>query len=181
MAFWSVLGQWHRRSFGLLLLVAMFAGIGPTASANNHIGLSVSSEAGTPMMTLDPSSGPCPMNVTVYGSGFAPGVQVNFELTRDRDGAVTAANSQSGGPPAEADGTLLRTIPLVGCDAGEPIGSTFTITMYEYDPNAGVTRGPSDSATFTVAAPLPGLPNTGGGWAAHSSRSLWRLPHLCEF
>lgn len=175
-------GQWLGHRFGLLLLVAMILGIAPDASANNHIGVSASSQAGTPAIVLYPNSGPCPMNVTVYGSGFAPDLLVNFILTRDRDGAVTAANSQSGGPPAEADGTLVRMIPLVGCDADEPIGSTFTIALYEYNPNAGVTKGPGDSATFTVTAPLPGLPDTGGGWAAHAgTHPSWRLPHLTAF
>jgi len=105
------------------------------------------------VLVLDPASGPCPTMVTVRGSGFAPGVQVNFLLTRDRDGAVTAGNSLSGGPPAEADGTISRPIPLYGCGPDEPPGSTFTITMSEYRPDSTPIFGPRASATFTVTVP----------------------------
>jgi hypothetical protein len=114
--------------------------------------------------------------VTVYGSGFAPGVQVNFVLRRDRDGAITAANGSSGGPPASADGTFIRPIPLVGCGPQDSAGSTFTITMVEYRPDNNPPFGPGASATFTVTAPTttqPGLPNTGGGWTPYGGVSLW--------
>ena len=57
--------------------------------------------AAAPTLTVDPSSGPCPVlhqtRVTLRGSGFTPGVQTRFVIRRDRDGEITAANSQAAG------------------------------------------------------------------------------------
>ncbi|MFN8538174.1 MAG: hypothetical protein U0232_11940 [Thermomicrobiales bacterium] len=104
-------------------------------------------------LTLTPSSGPCTTNVAVHGTGFAPGAGTRFVLRRDRDGAITAANTSAGGLPVAADGTYATTLQLIGCGPDEPSGSTFTITVYEYYPDRTPTLGPGASATFTVIAP----------------------------
>ncbi len=110
-----------------------------------------------PALVLSPDRGPCPVanqqQITVRGSGFTPGVLTRFVLRRDRDGAITAANTSAGGPPAQDDGTFVRTIPLVGCGPDEPAGSTFTITLFEYRPDSPDGTTPCASATFTVTTP----------------------------
>lgn len=153
---------WLLRSFGIIALVALLFGSSLEASAAPP-----PDGNAAPRIALDPASGPCSTRVAVYGSGFTPDVAAQFVLTRDRDGAVTAANSQGGGQRVASDGTFTMVIPLVGCGPDEPIGSTFTIAIFEYRPDGSPSRGPVASATFTVAAPgaLPGLPNTGGGGA----------------
>lgn len=166
---------------GLLVLVIVLLSLPPRVLAGPRAG--VPAAIAGPTITLDPSSGPCPVanqqQVTVRGRGFTPGVTVRFILRRDRDGAITAANTQGGGLPAEADGTFVRAIPLVGCGPDEPAGSTFTITMYEYRPNDTPPRGPEASAIFTVTAigaSYPGLPSTGGGGVQDRARLPAGLP-----
>ena len=130
------------------------------ASASGPGGSSVAQATDGPTISLDPSIGPCAVDsspVIVTGSGFAPNVSLNFILTRDRDGEITAANGSSGGPPSEPDGTTVREIPLIGCDPSEPGGSTFTIELIEYYPNReGDLFGARASAVFTVAGTLSG-------------------------
>ncbi len=145
-----------------------------------------STRAAAPTLALQPSSGPCVStnsSVTARGSGFTPGVLTRFVLRRDRDGTITAANSQSGGQQVAADGTYVSTIPLDGCGPDAPAGSTFTISVFEYYPNRTPTQGPGASATFTVTAPstfYPGLPKTGGGgaWEQAPSGGLFGLAAL---
>ncbi len=129
------------------------------ASASSISGSTVAQATDGPTISLHPSIGPCTTAsppVTVIGSGFAPNVSLNFILTRDRDGEITAANGSSGGPPSEPDGTTVREIPLVGCDPLEPGGSTFTIELTEYYPNREELFGARASALFTVAGMLSG-------------------------
>jgi hypothetical protein len=147
----------------LLALVALLLGSPPGASAAPQSGA-----AGAPRIALDPRSGPCATRVAVYGGDFTPDVTAQFVLTRDRDGAITAHNSSGGGQRVASDGTFTMVIPIIGCDPGEPLGSTFTIAIFEFRPDGTPPRGPVASATFTITAPgtTPGLPNTGGGWAA---------------
>jgi hypothetical protein len=156
---------WIPRACGLLLLIALLLGPAPGAQAKTQAG------SAAPAITLDPASGPCPASITARGSGFAPGVAVNFLIQRDRDGAITGGNSVAGGPPAEADGTFERkNIPILGCGPDEPIGATYTVIMYEYRGFDIPSHGPEARATFTVTA--PGLPNTGGGRAMTPDRPL---------
>lgn len=168
---------WRRCGCSVLALLVLLLGWPPHALATSWAGVPVTAAA--PTVTLDPSSGPCATAstmVTVRGSGFAPGVAVNFLIRRDRDGAFTGGNSVAGGPPANADGTFVRTIPLIGCGPDEPAGSTFTVIMYEYRPDRTPSRGPEASATFTVTAPAssyPSLPNTGGGGTAQGGDKPW--------
>ena len=144
----------------IFLAFVSFLGLGQlVASADGPGRSSVAQATDGPTISLDPSIGPCSTAsppVTVTGSGFAPNVSLRFVLTRNRDGAITAANSQSGGPPSEPDGTTVREIPLVGCGPEEPAGSTFTIELFEWDPNSEEPFGPRASAVFTVAGMLSG-------------------------
>lgn len=163
---------WPTRACVLLLLIPLLLGPPTGARAGSR-----GDQPVAPALALDPASGPCSTRVAVYGSGVTPGVTIHFLLTRDRDRAVTAGNSTGGGGPARSDGTYISTFPLYGCGPDEPVGSTFTIAMFEYRPDRTPSRGPVASATFTVAAPgtLPGLPNTGGGGAAAADSTRWRV------
>ena len=160
---------WLSRYAGMLAVVTLLLGLPPTALARTRADLS--STLAARALTAEPSSDSCPIpnqrQVTVRGSGFTPGVGTRFTLTRNRDGAITAANTAAGGQPIAADGTYASTIPLVGCGPDEPVGTTFTITVTEYTPDRTPVNGLGASAVFTVTAPgvLPGLPNTGGGGA----------------
>ena len=161
---------WLTRVCGLLLLIPLLLGPPGGALARSRV-----DQSGAPALVLDLASGPCATRVSAQGSGFTPGVTIHFLLTRDRDGIVTAGNSTGGGEPARSDGTYTSIFPLYGCGPDEPVGSTFTITMFEYRPDRTPSRGAEASATFTVTAPgtLPGLPNTGGGGNAPADGTRW--------
>lgn len=76
---------------------------------------------------------------------------VRFALKRDRDGTIVAADGQTGGRAAAADGTYTRTLTLDGCGPDDPVGATYTVAVFEYTPERTPALGPGASATFTVA------------------------------
>ncbi len=128
--------------------------------------------AAEPMITVEPERGRCAVDnpvVTLRGEGFPPGVTLRRLVLRTRDGRYTGFDSMAGGFTVAADGTFSVPLSLAGCRSGEPEGSLFRIIVRSDGPPTIET-----SATFTVSAsapaPLPGLPNAGGGGMS-SSRS----------
>jgi len=108
----------------------------------------------TRTLALDPDHGPCTTPnppITLHGAGFTPGVTVRFALKRDRDGTIVAADGQTGGRAAAADGTYTRTLTLDGCGPDDPVGATYTVAVFEYTPERTPALGPGASATVTVA------------------------------
>ena len=128
-----------------------------------------------PALTLDAERGPCPVAappVTLRGANFPPGLTIAFRIVQVPVGNEWAnVRAYEGGTvTVGGDGAFVITRPLLSCGPDLPIGTRISIAALN-SPTAR-SRGSSilADATFTVApspspntAPLPGLPNTGGG------------------
>lgn len=111
----------------------------------------------TEQLTIAPDAGPVGTRFVATGGGFAAGTTVAFLVTPSAQG-----------PTGDYREVVRITIPADGRVA-------FTIDSTGYRPEqydlVAFTDGtiigfPLVRPTFTVTAPMPGLPSTGGGWAA---------------
>lgn len=120
-----------------------------------------------PSLTLAPDRGPCATQspaVVAHGADFPPGQPIHF-LIRQATGHTGVGLD---GGTVDVDGSFAVPVQLVGCGPATGEGARFTVS-------ARLGRAPDllgdspvlASATYTVVsdAPLPGLPNTGGGGA----------------
>lgn len=135
-------------------------------------GGSSSAARGTPTLTITPPSGPCDASVAIAGSGFTPGLRVGL-VTRaiappSGQGVEFAALTVAADGTFRWAGTIVTLVPA--CRAATPPADGTVYTVYASTPPlADKTGGGPEvtlaTATFTLGAALPGLPNTGGGAA----------------
>jgi hypothetical protein len=120
-----------------------------------------------PTLALEPREGVCAApepRVVVRGALFPPGKTVQFNVSS----GAPARGGQSAASPlliVADDGTVAAQLSLPGCGPETPPGTEYlVVALTDVIPGRGGTL--LARATFTVlpaSAPLPGLPNTGGG------------------
>jgi hypothetical protein len=122
-------------------------------------------------LTITPASSPCTGQVILEGKGFAPGIRVGLvaRQTPQRGDAFVEFATQT----VAADGTFRMTAAMgtiVPTCQMETAGTVYTVYVIT-PPLADKTgTGPEETlatATVTVGAGTPGLPNTGSGGGAH--------------
>ena len=129
----------HEASTGSLLAYALFL---------------ITAPEGTPVLKIDPASGPCPTEnpiITVTGTGFPAGSAVTL--------AVRAAASNAAlfpGTMVGADGTFISTIRLIGCSPEAPTNTTFLIFAYAGNSGNGDPLRQLAMATYSTGSTSTG-------------------------
>jgi hypothetical protein len=135
---------------------------------------------------LVPERGTCTTSdprVAVRSGNFPPGVEVIVQFGWSNVPPELMFGGRLGRQYVHADGTLEASLELHGCSSAMPDGAVMNISVDEYlgIGNPGVPRTGREFArvTFTVdrsSAPLPGLPNTGGGGSVSQRGRLVTIP-----
>jgi hypothetical protein len=156
-------GRPGRKLLRCCLCLVALAGASP--GSGRHA--AAAEAAQDPTLTLTPGSGPCGRSVTARGADYPPGSTVNVRGPFVPGTAVNLA-SRSGVPQpvvtVGAEGTFA--LSLLPCTAATE-GADRPGTVYLWTAETAGPQSVFADAYFTVAsAALPGVPNTGGGWAA---------------
>lgn len=128
---------------GVLLLLGLLVSTGPALAAGS--------------ITISPSSGPAGTAITITGSGFTPGPVV---VTVQGPTGTTGRDTFTIG----SDGALKVSYDTTGDAAG-----SYTVLVNGGAGTQGILLA---QGTFTITAGgTPGMPSTGGGYAAQADKS----------